>query len=213
MARPRNQTNRRRELVAVTARLLVERGAAGARLTDIADAAGLTPASISYYYPNLVELYAETTQTAAAEYITARRAHVEACTGPATKLRECLRLGIPMKGEPSFDATALLLEITALSTRNHEFDEPADGFMTAQTELFEEIIREGMETGDFSPATDAAQVARTLLAIEDGLAPSIIRGAITAQDALKTISSAAGTLLGVRPESTAGAALLGQAEA
>lgn len=196
MARPRNQAGRRRELVAVTARLLIDRGATGARLTDIAEAAGLTSASVSYYYPNLVDLYAETTETAAAEYFTARRAHVDACDGPIAKLQECLRLGIPVKGESSFDATVLLIEIEALSTRHHEFDKSADEFLEAQIGLFEQIIREGIAAGLFAPPTGAHHVARVLLAIEDGVSSSIIRGAVSAQDALETISTAAGALLG-----------------
>ena len=195
MARPKNQAQRRAQLVAVTTRLLIERGAAGARLTDIAEAAGLTPASVSYYYPNLVDLYAETTETAAAEYITARRARVEACADPIAKLRACLRLGIAIQGEPSFDATVLLIEIAALSTRNHEFDRTEDEFIRAQLDLFESVIREGADAGLFTPQPDAAHVARVLLAIEDGLSSDIIRGALSPEDALATISTAAGTLL------------------
>ncbi|GAA4063760.1 TetR/AcrR family transcriptional regulator [Agromyces indicus] len=195
MARPKNQALRRGELVAATSRLLIERGAAGARLTDIAEAAGLTPASVSYYYPDLVELYAETHQTAAIEYITGRRARVEARTGPEQRMRECLRLGIPMEGEPSFDATVLLIELGALSTRNHGFDAAADEFERAQVELFEQLVDEGVAAGLYTPATSTAHVARTLLAIEDGLALSVIRGRLAPHDALELISDAASALL------------------
>ncbi|MFE6965484.1 TetR/AcrR family transcriptional regulator [Agromyces sp. NPDC057679] len=196
MARPRNQAQRRSELVATTARLLIEKGANGARLTDIADAAGLTPASVSYYYPSLVDLYAETYETAAVEYVTGRRERVEACDGPVAKLRECLRLGIPVAGEPSFDATVLLIELGALSTRNHDFDAAADECERSQVELFEQIIVEGLDVGVFAPESDPHHIARVLLAIEDGLALSIVRGALAPSDALDTISQAAGVLLG-----------------
>jgi len=194
--RPKNQTQRRAELVATTSRLLVDRGAAGARLTDIAEAAGLTPASVSYYYPNLIDLYAETTSTAVAEYVTARRAHVEAVDDAVPKLRECLRLGIPVQGEPSFDATVLLLEIAALSTRNQGFDESSDFFLDAELQLFEEVIQAGVDAGIYSPAHGTAHVARVLLAIEDGLSITIIRGALSPRAALDTILTAASTLVG-----------------
>ena len=195
MARPKNQAQRRADLIAVASRLLVEHGAAGARLTDIAAAAGLTPASVSYYYPNLVDLYAETTQIAAAEYVAERRERVDMRVGAIERLRECLRLGIPIRGKASFDSTVLLLELGALSSRNRELDDSANRFMQAQADLFEEIIVEGIEAAVFAPQPSAATAARILLAVEDGLCLSVIRGAMHPDDALGTILAAARAVL------------------
>ncbi|GGR14751.1 TetR/AcrR family transcriptional regulator [Agromyces mediolanus] len=196
MARPRNQAQRRSELVAVTSRLLIERGAAAARLTDIADAAKLTPASVSYYYPELPALYAETYETAALEYIARRRERVALAEGAPARLAECLRLGIPIAGEPSFDATVLLIELGAQCVRDQGFEAPATEFERAQLELFEEIVRDGLDAGDFRTELPPGRVARLLLAAEDGLAGPVITGRLTSGEALETILSLGAALLG-----------------
>ncbi|MCM3658138.1 TetR/AcrR family transcriptional regulator [Agromyces mediolanus] len=196
MARPRNQAQRRSELVTVTSRLLIERGASAARLTDIAEAAKLTPASVSYYYPELPALYAETYATAALEYIARRRERVAQIPGAAARLAECLRLGIPIAGEPSFDATVLLIELGAQCVRDQGFEAPATEFERAQLELFEEIVRDGVDGGDFRTELAPARVARLLLAAEDGLAGPVITGRLTSEEALATILDLGGALLG-----------------
>jgi AcrR family transcriptional regulator len=195
MARPRNQDRRRAELVAAASRLLVRDGVAGARLTDIAAETGLTAATVSYYYQDLSELYAQTYQTATERYITARREHAATVADPAQRLVECLRLGIPRRGESSYDATVLLMELTTLGARDTAFVGPALQFEREQLALFEQIVTAGVAAGAFAPHADVGTVARLLLAAEDGLAAPVVAGRLTADDAFGAVVTAAAALL------------------
>ncbi len=196
MARPRNQAARRLELVSVTSKLLVERGASGARLTDIAEAAGITPAAVTYYYPNLVQLYAETYATATQEFITKRRKRVDAADGAVAKLTECIRLGVPRKGSGSYAATVLLGELSALESREPSISESGRAFDQAQLELFAEILDAGVDEGAFTLVHSTADTARAILALEDGLAPGVVSGRLTAATNLRLVLTMTGTLVG-----------------
>ena len=59
MARPKRQHERRAQLVEIARQLVVERGVVALRLTDVAKRAGLSPASVLYYFSALSELLKE----------------------------------------------------------------------------------------------------------------------------------------------------------
>ncbi|WP_176387100.1 TetR/AcrR family transcriptional regulator [Leucobacter sp. 7(1)] len=195
MARPRKQEQRRGEIVAATARLLVDRGMAAARLTDIAKEMGVTPASISYYYPDLIDLYAAAYETATTEYTELRRARVEESVGARERLLACLQLGIPERGSESFDATLLLMELSAVGTREPRFGVAEAEFARVQLELLEQLIAEGQAAGEFRPRFPAAHTARMLLSAEDGIAPSVILELTSSEEAVRMMSELAGLLL------------------
>ncbi|HEY2687264.1 MAG TPA: TetR family transcriptional regulator, partial [Streptosporangiaceae bacterium] len=55
MARPSQQTARRLSLLAAAQRAVAQKGVTKLRLKDVADAAGVTPASVLYYYGEGIE--------------------------------------------------------------------------------------------------------------------------------------------------------------
>lgn len=196
MARPRNQEARKRELIAVTSRLLVERGQGGARLVDIAEAASLTPAAVSYYYPDLADLYADTYETAIAEYSTRRRRHVADIASPVERLTECIALGVPHAGTSSHAATVLLMELSALAIRQERIVASGAEFEAEQLDLFSEILESGARSGAMHLQYDVLETARAILAVEDGIAIPVVAGRLPADDALRVSLSVASSLTG-----------------
>lgn len=196
MARPRNQEARRQELVRVASRLLVEHGAAGARLTDIAEAAGVTPAAVTYYYPSLIELYGETYATATQEYIVKRRQLVEQADGPIARLVACLRLGVPEAGTSSYAATVLLEELSALESREPDISRSGAVFEREQLELFTELIEDGIAAGLFRPVLSVADTARAILSLEDGLASPVVGDRLEAAESMRVLLVTTGALIG-----------------
>jgi AcrR family transcriptional regulator len=196
VARPRRQEARRRELVDAAADLLVAEGAAGARLTDIARAAGITPASVSYYYPDIYELYAAAFDVASRQFVLLRRRAVARKDTPAEKLAECIRLGIPKRGTKSHVAGILLGELASLANRRVEMRDSARRFEDEQIALFAEILDGGVAGGDFTLRHPTSDAARLLLASEDGLAFSVIAGRLSAGDALRLLLHHASTMVG-----------------
>lgn len=196
MARPNNQEARRRELIATTSELLVEHGQSGARLVDIAEASGVTPAAVTYYYADLTDLYADTYATAVAEYITRRRDHLEGIEDPIAQLVECLSLGIPHPGTSSHAATVLLVELSALSTRQERIVASGWEFEAQQLGLFIEILDAGIDAGQMHLQYDTSDTARAILAVEDGIAIPVVAGRLTPADALDITLTAASSLTG-----------------
>ncbi|MEV8338722.1 TetR/AcrR family transcriptional regulator [Leucobacter sp. NPDC077196] len=196
MARPRNQEARKRELVSVTSRLLIERGQAGARLVDIAEAASLTPAAVSYYYPDLADLYADTYETATEQYLTRRRQLVSEIAPAVERLIECIALGVPHAGTSSRAATVLLMELSALAIRQERIVASGLEFETEQLRLFGEILDQGVAEGTMRLPYGALETARAILAVEDGIAIPVVAGRLPSDEALRVTLSVATSLTG-----------------
>ena len=79
--RPKDQAGRRAQLAKAARRVLLERGAVGVRVKDIADRAGLSPSSVLYYYPDIAELLLEVSRGAMQRYAENRASAVGAVEG------------------------------------------------------------------------------------------------------------------------------------
>src|SRR3954452_11047652 len=93
--RPKNQAARRAELMAAARRVLLERGAVGLRVKDVAEQAGLAPSSVLYYYPDIAELLLDVARSAMERYAEDRAAAVRQIEGATARLRLAIRLGVP----------------------------------------------------------------------------------------------------------------------
>src|SRR4051794_16149029 len=92
--RRKNQAERRDQLTRAARQVLLERGAVGVRVKDVAERAGLAPSSVLYYYPNLDELLIEVSRGAIERFTERRAAAVRRVEAPARQLR----LAIPLWG-------------------------------------------------------------------------------------------------------------------
>src|SRR3954464_12643832 len=93
--RPRNQAERRRQLTNAGRRVLLERGAVGLRVKDIAERAGITPSSVLYYYPRLDALVMDVSREAMERWAERRARQVRPPNGPVAQLRLVIELGGP----------------------------------------------------------------------------------------------------------------------
>src|SRR5690349_21798374 len=75
--RPRRQDARRRQLVESARRVLLERGAVGLRVKDVAERAGLAPSTVLYYYPAIEDLLMEVSRDAIDRYAERRSKQVK----------------------------------------------------------------------------------------------------------------------------------------
>ena len=70
--RRKDQARRRAQLAQAARDVLLERGAVGLRVKDIAERVGLAPSSVLYYYPDLDDLLVEVTREAMGRYAERR---------------------------------------------------------------------------------------------------------------------------------------------
>lgn len=180
MARPRDQAARRAELVEAAAQAVIARGAANARLRDVAEQAGLTPASVLYYYPELGELLAAVFERGVETYIVHRRESVQAADGAWSRLLACIRSGVPFPGEAE-TTSRLLYELLPVTFRHEAANARQRQFVADQAALYQQILEEGQASGEFDLVADAAFLARAFVALEDGYGIEVLSGEASAE--------------------------------
>jgi AcrR family transcriptional regulator len=194
--RPRRQDARRRQLVEAARRVLLERGAVGLRVKDVADRTGLAPSTVLYYYPEIADLLLEVGSAAMSRYAEARAEAVRAVDDPLDRLRLAIHLGVP--SGPDDEESRLLYEIDALTGTSRAFDALSASFFDRQVSLYEGILEVGKTAGDFQLSAPAARLARGLVAMEDGLGLQVVIGhpAISSEDAEQILLDYAATATG-----------------
>lgn len=181
MARPRNQTARREQLVAAAGRVLLDRGSSATRLSDIANEAGVTPAAVLYYYRDVDELFSEVFHQGVTEYCDRREARIQAESDPEAQLRACIHSGVPWPGE-SETASRILVELIPVYLRNEAAARQQMAFVERQTNLYKRILERGAQQDAFTLSAPAGFLARSFVALEDGLVMDVLLGDLTPED-------------------------------
>lgn len=165
MARPRNQDERRRQLVAATAAAIAEQGLSGLRLKHIADQAGLSIGSVLYYYPDLDALLVEVHEEAVRQFYWARMNATEAEPDPVQRLVVAVEHGIP---DGVDDPTVrVIYELHLASARDERHARHLTRLWELEVSLYVDLLQRGAAAGAFGLASDAREVAETVVALED----------------------------------------------
>jgi AcrR family transcriptional regulator len=172
--RPRNQAERRRQLANAGRHVLLERGAVGMRVKDIAERAGITPSSVLYYYPRIDELMIEVSREAMERYAERRSRRVRELDDPVRQLRLAIHLGVPTG--PDDDESRLLYELDAFVGSSPAFRVLSSSFFDRQVLLYQHVLESGAAQGVFRLTADADSLARGLVAMEDGLGLQVVVG-------------------------------------
>lgn len=198
MARPRNQVERRRQLIDAATEAVIQHGVTHARLADIADEAGLTPASVLYYYPDVRELFSAVFEHGHQEYCTRREAHVAAENDPVAKLAACIRSGVPRPGH-SEQTSRVLYELMPVVLRNEQAALHYRTFLDRQAGLYREVLEHGAARGVFELAATADALGRSFVALEDGYGVQVLIGGMSADQAERALFMHASAVAGVDP--------------
>ncbi|SFJ40487.1 TetR/AcrR family transcriptional regulator [Amycolatopsis sacchari] len=196
MPRPRNQTARRAQLIAAATQTVLEHGAAQARLRDIAQQAGLTPASVLYYYPDVHELFTAVLTQGSVTYCEGREQEIARFSTAADRLRACIRSGVPRPGETA-DASRVLYELAPVVLRNETAAAEYKRFIDRQTALYHRVLTDGERSGEFRPVDDVAVLARSFVALEDGYGLDVLTGDLAADEVERRLLLHARLTLGV----------------
>jgi AcrR family transcriptional regulator len=202
--RRKDQTRRREQLAAAARGVLLDRGAVGLRVKDIAERAGISSSSVLYYYPEVEDLLLEVSRTATERFAERRAAAVREVGGPAAQLRLAIRLGVPTG--PDDDESRLLYELDALTGVSPAFASLTTTYFDRQAALYETVLAAGAAGGDFRLAIDARTAARGFVALEDGLGLQVVIGhaGIDSGEAERTLLAYARSVTGVElPEAPA----------
>ncbi|MDX6583972.1 MAG: hypothetical protein QOI10_3156 [Solirubrobacterales bacterium] len=172
--RRKDQARRRAQLAAAARAVLLERGALGLRVKDIAERAGISSSAVLYYYPDLDDLLLEVSREAMSRYAERRAEAIRGIADPAAQLRVAIGLGVPTG--PGDEDSRLLYELDAMTGSSRLFATLSAAFFDRQAMLYERVLERGVESGAFEIESDAVTVARGLVALEDGLGLQIVLG-------------------------------------
>jgi AcrR family transcriptional regulator len=195
--RRKDQTARKAQLARAAREVLLERGAVGVRVKDIAERAGLAPSSVLYYYPALDDLLLDASRDAMHRYAERRAEAVRELAEPADQLRLAIRLGIPTG--PDDDESRLLYELDAFTGSSAAFGVLTSAYFDRQVALYETVLEAGAARGDFELDEPATRIARGLVALEDGLGLQVViaHPAIDGAEAERIIVAFASAATGV----------------
>jgi AcrR family transcriptional regulator len=157
------QDKRNRILQAVR-QVVSEVGFHGAQVTTVAAAAGVATGTVYRYFPSKGELFAEALALNAQHEIDVVVA-VAAAEGPATsRLGDALRVFAERAVRARRLAWAMLAE-----PAEPEVDAARLTYRRAFAEVFENLIRDGVSSGEFPPQNAAAAAACAMGALSEGL--------------------------------------------
>lgn len=172
IARPKNQTKRREELIDAAQRAIATRGLGALRLRDIADEAGVTGPAVSYYYPDLDDLLVDVYQREMEILIKRGPEAIAGLVDPWEQLVVAVHQALPtgpddvdaiitylFSGEPKFART-----YSTMSAALH----------TSQESFFRSILDAGVTTGAFTSNLDSAIIARAIIALSDSYGLQVV---------------------------------------
>jgi AcrR family transcriptional regulator len=135
------------------------------RLRDIAVEAGMSPASVLYYYPQVDELIAEAFQHAMERFYDRRYASVASIDDARLQLVTTIAAGFPT-GPEDEDVLMLYLGVPVIR-RNTAVAALVRSLTTRQVSLYQSILEVGRAQRHFHLADDSLTIARNLVALED----------------------------------------------
>jgi AcrR family transcriptional regulator len=195
MARPRDQERRRRQLVTATNELVARKGMSAVRLRDVAERAGLTPGAVLYYYDGLDELFVTAYEGGIHRYCEEREDAIAGLASPTSQLATALRLGVP--SGPDDVESRLLYEFEAVAFRSEPCAQLMSDYVERQVEMYERVLRSGVEAGEFEIDGDLHAAARVIVAMEDGHGPYVLTGQVPPAEAERLFLQHGASLTGV----------------
>lgn len=168
MARRRDQAVRRRQLIRAAYAVLARKGSEGTRLVDIAREAGVAVGLVTYYFPSKDDLLLEATRYCLDSFYSEREHAVAMLDDPLEKLELAIRLALP--SDPHDPEWTVLVEFWTRALRVVPLATVAGAYQARSRALYVSVIEAGRARGRFDPDVDAEAVARSLIALIEGLA-------------------------------------------
>jgi AcrR family transcriptional regulator len=179
----RNQDHRRRQLIEAAFVTLARRGLQGTRTSDIAREAGVAVGSIHYYFATKDELILEATRWDIDRFYRWLVDELADVDDPLERLLSAIRWTLPDdSGDPGW---VVAFQFWARSIYSPPLAALSALLQERARTLYVTILTDGHDAGRFTLRSDAESVARSLMAMIDGLSFQVILKdpSLTAADA------------------------------
>jgi AcrR family transcriptional regulator len=168
MVTPTTEDIRRQEILDAAVAVVVERGFAAARVADVAAIAGTSTGTVHYWFPTKSDLLDAALRHASDRARVRHRAVLDGLADPRQQLLALIELQTP-EGAVA-DEWAMWLEFWTEARRRPEWRERNQALYAQWTGWIAEIVRHGVEAGQFRADADADEFARRFAGLLDGLA-------------------------------------------
>jgi len=166
MARKRNQTARRRELLDAAVSVIREHGPARVRMKDVARAANMAIGSVYYYYDDIAEVLLHVHHLAFERFQARRERAVALVEDPRAQLATMVTMGLPdAEDEP---LSLAMYQVGVANARDPRHAELISRLCESQRELYRKVLDAGVRAGLFRPTLGTEHIAEHLIALEDG---------------------------------------------
>jgi AcrR family transcriptional regulator len=172
--RPKVEHLRKPQIVEAAAGVLYERGLLDTRIADIAERAGTSSPTILYYFESKDRLLEEAVDHSDREFyerLSSAQAQQESAADKLVHLVE-----ETSRGPGGLSDYTLWMEIWVRARRNPTVHQSYFRLDRRQRGLIADIVREGQNTGEFSPDTDPEDFAVSLSGLMDGLGVQVTLG-------------------------------------
>lgn len=173
--RPKATKDRHQEILDAAARVITERGLADTRISDVAEAAGVSPGLILYYFDSKDRLLSEALTYANDQFFLRMSREIRRIPSAKDQLRHLIDLSVPGY-QPEYgklDEWALWIEVWVRALRDPQMAKDREVLDQRWRQSIAEIVRAGQASGEFGPG-DADEVALRLGSLIDGLAIQVI---------------------------------------
>jgi len=173
--RPKLGHIRRPQIIEAALATIYERGFSETRIIDIADRAGTSAATILYYFESKEKLLLEALTESDERFYGRLRAELAALDSASAQLVHIIeRSSSPPEALDDWTIwMELWLQVRHRPHLRGAYERLERG---GQQALIAEVIRRGQQTGEFSAAVDADDVATMLSALIDGLGVQVTLG-------------------------------------
>jgi AcrR family transcriptional regulator len=172
--RPRNQQRRRREIVHAAGRLVARKGLGQVTVRDVAEATGLTPGAVLYYYGSLDQLFTAAYDRGVERFCADRERACATIADPAHKIATAVHMGVP--AAPDDPDIRALYELESVAFREPACAALMSAYIERQVAMYATFLEVGAATGDFHLTGDARTIARNIIALEDGQGLYVLMG-------------------------------------
>ena len=198
MARQKNQTARRQQLVDATTRAIAAKGLANLYMKDIAEEACISERLVSYYYKNLDDLISEAHREAVDRYYWSRLKAITELDQPVEQLQRLISTGLP--DGPGDAVSRVLYELSVSAARHPDHSTIMSELFDLEVSLYLRVLDAGFSDGQFTLRMDALTIARTFVALEDACGLHILArsSTLTRELATEIMSEYAEDAIGLR---------------
>ncbi|MDR7252536.1 AcrR family transcriptional regulator [Nocardioides sp. BE266] len=187
----------RSRILAAAATCIVRDGLAKVRMAAIAREAGVSSGLLHYHFDTKELLFGEV--LAYSHRVSTElndRAVASAGAGPAARLSSFLDRCLP-SDERLRHEWMLWQELALLCIRDPHLAKVGQDVYELLYGTVEDILREGVERGDFTVRTGVRELAETAVALTDGLGGRVLAGDLGLAEARTALTTTMGILVGL----------------